>query len=537
MTSLVQIRDEAFAESAPSHDRIRFELAVFKNDGYAKRFGDTQSVGALNAQVKESLVPQITNGCMRLIPAFREQQSEIKIASDKKAPEEYDQILVENLENWNKMYEEVYDEGMAMRGAIYRNLTVGNAIDKIKYDPERKLVCAEGINPTSFAPDPKGSNSNFSDSDYLCQKNFHDHRYVEKYYPKAKLTEKQYNFSTSIPHKKGYLPEHRIDEIWMRRDVAEDVGIDCSKTNRRIILAHLINDKLYDAKGSPYWYPEFPFTHWRNFLDLHGDGKNHNFWGYGYASICWTQQKVLDEFVSNFIHILRNLGVGRIIAEDGTIDEDFMTQMHGAIIRLNEGKNISQIQFVDPETVPPEIMLFAQFITGVMTEQMPSLSDTFTGEQPTGNPSGRAIQTLQYANFTQLSDNIAEMNQFRMRRQRVKYSLVQQFAHRPIEPYLWRGGLDIQAPFPKESRHIGYKLTMPDLTSLPNTTAGRIEILERMAALGYMPKNPFELLGITKGYGWTEEDFIQIPTIPQQQGGTMNTGAVVGSEPVVRSER
>lgn len=538
MSSLIEIRDEAFGEAAKSHDRIRFELAIFKNDGYTKRFGDAQSVGALKAQVNESLVPQITNGCLRLIPAFREQQSEIKIESDKSAPEEYDQLLIENLNNWNKMYEEVYDEGMAMRAAIYRNLTVGNAIDKIKYDPDRRLVCAEGINPTSFAPDPAGSQSNFSDSRYVCQKNWHDHRYIEKHYPGAELTKKQYNFGTNLHHKKAYLPEHRVDEIWMRRDIAEDIGIDVSKTNRRIIVAKLINDKLYRAQGSPYWYPDFPYAHWRNFVDLHEDGKNHGFWGYGYASLCWTQQKVLDEFVSNFIHILRNLGVGRILAEDGAIDEDFLTQMHGAIIRLNEGANIGQVQPIDPETVPPEIMLFAQFITGIMTEQMPSLSDTFAGEQPTGNPSGRAIQSLQYANFTQLSDNISEMNQFRLRRQRTKYAVTQQFAHRPIEPYLWRGGLDMQDPFPKEARHIGYKLTTPDLTSLPNTTAGRIEVLERMARMGYIPKNPFELLGITKGYGWTEEDFIQIPMIPHPEGaGGMDTSAANGYDPTLRAER
>ena len=541
MSSLIQIRDEAFAEAAKSHDRIRFELAIFRNDGYANQFGENQRVGALNAQVTESLVPQISTGCIRLIPAFKEQQSEIKIESDKPAPEEYDQILIENLNNWNKMYEEVYDEGMAMRAAIYRNLTVGNAIDKIKYDPDRRLVCAEGINPTSFAPDPSGSQSNFSDSMYVCQKNWHDRRHIEHHYPGAELTKKEYSFGTSLHHKKkAYLPEHRVDEIWMRRDIAEDVGIDVSQTNRRIIVAKLINDRLYKAQGSPYWYPEFPYAHWRNFLDCFEDGKNHNFWGYGYASLCWTQQKVLDEFVSNFIHILRNLGVGRIIVEDGAIDEDFLTQMHGAIIRLNEGKTIDSVQPVPPESVPPEIMQFAAFITGIMTEQMPSLSDTFAGEQPTGNPSGKAIQSLQYANFSQLSDNIGEMNQFRMRRQRTKYALIQQFARRPIEPYLWRGGLDMQDPFPKEARHIGYKLTMPDLTSLPNTTAGRIEVLERMSAMGFIPKNPFELLGITRGYGWTEEDFIRIPLVPPGAEGAapqMNVAAANGQEPAMRSER
>ena len=537
MSNLIEIRDEAFGASAPSHDRIKFELAIFKNEGYSVH--ENENVGTLRAQVNESLVPEIVTGCMRLIPAFREQQSEIKIESDKNAPEEYDQILIENLSNWKKMYEEVYDEGMAMRAAIYRNLTVGNAIDKIKYDPDRRLVCAEGINPTNFAPDPKGCQSNFADSDYVCQKGFHNRRYIKRHYPDANLDKKQYSFNTTLHNKSSYHAEHRVDEIWMRRDIAEDCGVDVSGTNRRIIVAKLIDDKLYRAQGSPYWYPEFPYVHWRNFLDMLADGKNHNFWGYGYGTLCWTQQKVLDEFVSNFIHILRNLGVGRILAEDGAIDEDFLTQMHGAIIRLNEGFNIDAAEPIPPESVPPEIMAFAQFITGIMTEMMPSLSDTFAGEQPTGNPSGKAIQSLQYANFSQLSDNIGEMNNFRMRRERKKYALTQQFARRPIEPYLWRGGLDMQDPFPEEGRHIGYKLTMPDLTSLPNTIAGRIEVLERMAGMGFIPKNPFELLNITKGYGWTADDFIQIPIVPTPEGAApqMNTAAANGQEPAMRSER
>ena len=542
MTNLLQIRDEAFQASSEAHSRIRTELAIFKNEGYNNRGGE--KVGVLPAQVNESLMPQIATGCIRLIPAFRAQQSQIKVESDLPNPKEIDLIMVENLENWNAMYEETYNEGMVMRAATYRNLTVGNAIDKIKYDPDRRLVCVEGINPTSFAPDPEGSNSNFSDSGYVCQKSWRTERYIRRRYPDAHITRKPYNVDTGL-NKNYTRSEHKIDEIWMRREVAEDCGIDVSKTNRRIILAKLIDDKLYRAQGSPYWHPEFPFAHWRNFLDLYEDGADHNFWGYGYGTLAWTQQKMLDEFLSNFIAILRNLGVGRFIAEDGVIDEDFFTQMYGAIVRLNEGKNITQIQHLPPESIPPEIMLFVNFITGIMTEMMPSLSQVFAGEQPNTNQSGKAIQSLQVANFSQLSDNLIEMNDFRIRRKRIKLSLCQQFARTPVEPYLWRGGVDLQVPFPEDARHIGYKLSTPDITSLPNTPAGKIEYMERLVAMGYLPKDPFELLGLTKGYGWTDDDFINISELQmmqQQQAAAgaapnMNVGAVNGTEPAMRSER
>lgn len=530
MPSLLQLRDEAFAESERAHERIRHELAVFKNEGY--RAGDR--VGATSVLVDESLMPQISTGCIRLIPAFREQISEIHLQSDKPAPTEEDQILVEGLSNWDKMYEEVDNEGGKMRASIYRNLTTGNAINKTKWDNERKLVTNETLNPTNFAPDPMGSQSNFSDSMYVCQFNWHNRRYMRKHYPDWKPKHRP-----GARNKNEKDARHRVDEIWMRRDVAEDCGIDVSGTKRRIIVVKLIDDELYRAQGSPYWYPDFPYTHWRNFLDLHDDGKDHAFWGYGYGTLAWTQQKVLDEFLSNFILILRNLGVGRFKAKDGAVDEDQITQQHGAIIRINEDFNLDDLQHIPPEQIPVVLIQFIEFISGIMTEIMPSLSEVFSGEAPYSGASGRAVASLQFANFNQLSDNIREMNEFRLRRKRIKIAILQQFARRPSEPHLWRGGLDMHNPFPEEARHIGYTLKTPDMTALPNTPAGRIQVLQQMIAMGYIPKNPLELLGITKGYGWSMEDFVQAPqpTAEPQGQSPMDMSVVTGQEAAVAAER
>lgn len=528
MSSLLQIRDEAFQESARSHDRMKFELAVFRNEGYKE--GDR--IGNAYVQVDESLMPMITSGCIRLIPAFREQIAEIKVESDLPAPMEEEQYLVETLSNWDKMYEEVDDEGGKMRAAIYRNLTVGNNIDKIRWHPERKHVSVEGINPCNFAPDPKGIQSNFSDADYVCQVNWVDRTYVKHHYPN--WTPKTTAYGTPF---RGRGARHRVDEIWMRRDCAEDVGIDVSGTNREIIVAKLIDDVLYNAQGSPYWYPDFPYAHWRNFLDLLPDGKNHGFWGYGYGTLCWTQQKMIDEFTSNFLLILRNLGIGRMVTEEGVLDTDQMTSLWGAVIELNEGKRLDQARHLPPEQIPPEIMGFVEFISGILTDMMPSNSPVFAGEAPFSNISGRAINSLQFANFNQLSDNIREMNEYRLRRKRIRLSLVQQFARKPLRPHLWRGGLDMKTPFPDDARHIGYKLSMPDLTQLPNTPAGRMEVLNQMAAMGYYAKNPLELLGVTRGYGWTMDDFIQVPVMPQQPGAQLNTTVATGAETAMPSER
>lgn len=523
MTSLLQIRDEAFQESQKAHARLQHELAVFRNEGYE---AGTRA-GAAFALVDQSLMPQIQIGCIRLIPAFREQIAKIHMESDQDMPTIQDQLFVEGISNWNEMYEEVDDEGGRMRSHIYWNLVCGNTISKIKWDPRMKLVRAENINPTSFAPDPACTQSNFSDAGYVCQRNYHNRRHMKQYYPDWTPNHAE----TRNRHDSN----HRVDEMWLTREVAEDCGVNVNGTTRDIILVKLIDDRLYKAQGSPYWYPGFPFAHWRNFLDLMDECKPHGFWGYGYGTLAWPQQKMLDEYLANFGLILRNLGVGKFIAKDGAVDEDQMSPLYGAIMRLNEGFEIGDIQHLPPETIPPALAEFITFISGIMTDMMPSLSEVFSGEAPYSGASGRAVASLQFANFNQLSDNIREMNEFRLRRQRIKIAVLQQFARRPLKPHLWRGGLDMQDPFPEDARHIGFRLSMPDLTSLPNTPVGKLQMLQVLAQLGLQPKNPLELLGITKGYGWTTEDFTF--TNPLLMGGQLNENIATGQETSMPIER
>ena len=529
MASLLQIRDEAYSASANAHARIRHELAVFRNEGYQ----EGTRVGASYAIVDESLMPQIALGCIRLIPAFREQVSKINIEPDSKEPSVQEILHAEGIENWVEMYEEVDDEGGNMRAFIYQNLTSGNAISKIRWDDTSKLVRAEAINPTSFAPDPLATQSNLADAGYVVHTNYHTAEIMQKRYPDWTPRRSTAN-SDTVTASQPDAP-HRIDEIWMHRDVAEDCGIDISGTTREILVAKLIDDNLYKATGSPYWYPGFPFAHWRNFLDLLDDGAAHGFWGYGYGTLAWPQQKMLDEFLSNFILILRNLGIGRMVTKDGALDEDQLSPLQGAIIRLNEGFNISDLQHLPPETIPPALIQFIEFISKIMTDMMPSLSQVFSGEAPFSGASGRAVASLQFANFNQLSDNIREMNEFRLRRQRIKIAILQQYARRPLKPHLWRGGLDMQNPFPEEARHLGYRLTMPDLTSLPNTPAGKLQVLQTLLSMGMIPKDPLNLLGVNKGYGWTQDDFT---TIQQPMPGMQPDAEVAtGQETAVRAER
>ena len=64
-----------------------------------------------------------------------------------------------------------------------------------------------------------------------------------------------------------------------------------------------------------------PFVGWRNFTGLCDKGElSHKFYGYGYGTFMWPQQKLLDELLANLVLIVRNLSVGRFITRRGTLD-------------------------------------------------------------------------------------------------------------------------------------------------------------------------------------------------------------------------
>ena len=95
-------------------------------------------------------MPQIQIGCLRLVPAFREQIARINVEPDGDDPTVQEVLFSEGIANWNKMYEEVDDEGGRMRSNIYWNLVCGNALSKIRWDPVKKLVRRGVYQPDEF---------------------------------------------------------------------------------------------------------------------------------------------------------------------------------------------------------------------------------------------------------------------------------------------------------------------------------------------------------------------------------------------------
>ena len=104
---MLELRDNAFDNSAKHHERMRHELRVFQNNGYS----NSTRVGGVYAMSSESLDPKIQTAILRLIPAFREQMPRIEIQPDKSARTEFDIMLTQDIQNWYEMMEEVDDEG------------------------------------------------------------------------------------------------------------------------------------------------------------------------------------------------------------------------------------------------------------------------------------------------------------------------------------------------------------------------------------------------------------------------------------------
>ena len=523
MATLTELRDDAFSASQDAHNRMKREMAIYKNEGY---LDGSVSLGSLKPLVQASLDPKVTNAINRMLPAFLEQTARIEIQADRHAQNEEEFILVQDLQNWMDMMDEVDSEASQLNALVTHNLAIGNTIGKVFYDWKHGVVRAPPIDPLTFAPDPRCTRMDFADADYVCQTNWHRGMDIKDDYdiPMEDVSDWE-------------RAGHRVDEMWLTKEKAEDCGVNIKNCRTPMVLATLINDKISRVQESPFWWPGFPYVAWRNFLNLLGDGKPHDFWGYGYGTLMWPQQKLLDELLANLVLINRNISVGRFITTHGTLDRERILAEHGIIVELNEGKNMDDLQHLPPEELPAALVQFVLQVSQTADGMAPSLNPVFTGDAPFSGASGRAVNNLQAASFNQLSGNVAAMNEFRLRRARIKVTMIQQFARKPLKPHLWRGGLDLPEVFPDDARKIGYQLVMPDSTSIPNTIAGKLQVVQFLQSSGYSlaPDRLLEFIGLDRGFGLKAEDLL-VPGIPQG-GGQMDEEVLSGQEAALSAER
>lgn len=532
-----QLRNEALGASAHAHERMEQEVAIFHNTG---AYRERELLGGQYSPITEqSLNPEIQKGINRLIPAFVEQAARIDILSDKSRDDnQEDNENIHDLKDWTMMMEEVDGEGERINTACTHNLAYGHAVSKVIYDPDYQAVRMLSIDPCTFSVDPAATQTNLYNADYLVHSNYHIERYIKRHYPEYNIPKRRrWTFNNHIDLIGGEQI-FRVDEIWMRKWLAKYLGVDCSETDREIFKVALIDDEFVHARPSPYNYPDFPFATWRNFPHLRANGQGTAFWGHGYGTLAWGQQKFIDEITSDLILAMRNMGIGGYISEKGAINMNKALQGKGVNIEVDfdktQGNTLDEvIKPFAPPVIGQVLYDLFEYSLQSIRDMMPSLNPVFTGESPHAGASGRAVNTLQWAAFNQISANIRAMNEFRMERKRIQIAHVQQFARRPLSPHLWRRGIDFPDIFRDEARRVGYHLKMPDETSLPNTPIGKLQVVQILAGLGLaMPVDKLiEFAGFDTGYGWSEDTFQQIVAPPPAGGAPTNENVAAGIEP------
>lgn len=535
MLTLLELRDEAIDASKYAHDRIRSELAIYQNNAYGTGH---HRVGRVKSQAGESLDPKVRKGVNRLIPGFMEQMARIEVQPDRSYRTEDDILLCEDLQAWLDMNDDAADEGEDMEGLIKQNLALGHAICKVGWDPVQMVATAGPVSPLCISVDPACRKVNFSDAGFLVHREPQNLGYVREHYPDFNLGQ------LNIKVEKGERQSLVVDEMWVRPEKAKQCGVEVDDDIGGVLVAVFINSIFHKIEYSPYWYPDFPFCSWRNFMDIDDStGKPHEFWGYGYGTQLWTNQKLIDEMLANLVLISRNQAVGRFLSKEGALDMEQVLPIHGLNIEINEDFSLEDVMHLPPDVIPPVLFQIFEFFSNQADSEIPSLSDIFVGEGPGGSESGRAINARQYASFSQLSGNIRSMNDFRRRRARIKTTMIQQYAQRPLRAHQWRGGIDLPEFFPEDARHVSYQLALPDVSMLPNTPAGRLQVVQMLANMGMVmaPERMLEFIGLDRGFGLKAEDFMPMPMPVQGAGGgapgQIDEGVVSGIEAAMKAER
>ena len=533
---LLELRDTAYESAAPAHERMRNEISLYRNEDYT---GESW-IKRFKRSVTRSISPQINTAINRLIPIFTEQMAHVNVEPIRSDASELARLATDELQDHLDSLEALDSEAEELRTLILHNQAMGNALSKIVYDSETEMVRAVAINPLRFAPSPYITRSDFRGGGYVVHSTYHNYMTVQKKYPGASIPNKKYNDKELMG---GNI---RVDEIYMTGEIARTIEVPQSKEST-MVIAVIVDDEPYRASHDDFWYPDFPFSHWRNFLDVSSSGKPTDFWGYGYATLLEPQQKVLDEFLASYMWITRNLATGRLLAREGVLDQEQLSNSSGDIINvrnLQRGESIgSAVQFLQNPEAPVSLLNMIQLVGGYINQQVPSLSPVFAGESPGSSTSGRAISSLQTAVFNQLADNIRDMNAFRERRARIRLNFVQQFTKRSMKPNQWRRGYDLPE-LSEEARYQPFMVSTPDTSALPQTPLGKLQVIGMLMGMGLQikPERLMEMVGLKSSYGLSESDLIQAITPPKglslsDSKSPIDEASLAGLEVVPKAER
>ena len=200
----------------------------------------------------------------------------------------------------------------------------------------------------------------------------------------------------------------------------------------------------------------------------------------------------------------------------GALDSNVNTLFSGAYIELNDTYTVDQLKELPTEQVPAALFNIVALLVDNMNQQIPSNTPSFVGEAPFEGISGKAINSLQQAAYSQLGENLMAFNQFRLRRARRKISLIQQFAQKPASPHQWREGIDSPRALSYGARYVTCQPKIRDASMFPDTVQGKLQMLQLILGNGYLisPEKLIEIFGLSDTY--TPEDLV--PPQPQEQG-------------------
>jgi hypothetical protein len=502
--------EDALNNSADAHGRIVQEQKVYRNQGH---YDGRKRLGRVYSPAGESLYPKTTELIEKVKPRLESAAPRVDVSPDRSDRTEDEIDSVEHLEWWMDMYQDADNEGDKLRRWIHHNAVGGMGVRKVTWDSIHQRLNAKLISPLTFAPDPSCTEIDLSDALYLVHQNQHDTRYIKRTYPEFKIDKvapKRVQGPNTFGGSQRSIQSFKVCEVWMRRIIAEEIGVDVSDTDAQMFVATMINDDLVKVRPTPYWYPDYPFVCWRNFIDYTDDGMPNSFWGFGLASLLWPQQAMLDYLLSNLVLILKNQAVGRVISPKGMLNLEQAWTLHGLNIEYSkqDGYNIADLLFLPPDQVPAALVDFVRFLIETM-ENISGIGPVLTGDAPFSGVSGRAVSALQSAALTHIGWMVRSLNEARLRLVRQQLVLIQQMAKRPLAPHLWRGGIDLPDRFPDTARHIGFALSIPDISDLPQTPAGKLQIAEFLAGAGapLSLQKLLEFVGLDRGYGLQSEDF------------------------------
>ena len=227
----------------------------------------------------------------------------------------------------------------------------------------------------------------------------------------------------------------------------------------------------------------------------------------------------------HYLDIASELPHNRLLTTEGAIPVNSILNIPGSVIQLGPGKTIADVQALKSEPPPPSMIHAISLLYQGLREKSISLNDVFAGRSTDGAKSGKAIISLQTATYNQISGKSSSVNEGRRKRKEIRAHVLQSNYYVPVRPNRWR--YSGRGRLPEDARFVPFDAVIPDNAGLPNTLAGKLEMIQVLGALGAVlkPDRLTSFLNLGSNFGLTADDFMPAPSSPQQP---INSEALAG---------